>query len=251
MPNSRDILRFNLVAIVLGLAVTGCKTQYPACDADHDCKEKEFCVARKCQQCRDNGDCGEGRACSSGRCSPIPGYCRDKSGCFGGQVCIANHCRACQVDSECPNGTRCDEGLCVKACRNDKNCAPGETCVNGVCVAPRSEPEAKHACSLDPVYFDFDKALLKTEARTTLKKNDDCLKKTNDPLNLIGHADPRGTTEYNMALSDHRARAVKDYLKRLGVKTSRLRTVPRGELDATGTDEASWARDRRVDSEWR
>jgi peptidoglycan-associated lipoprotein len=101
------------------------------------------------------------------------------------------------------------------------------------------------------VYFGFDKSLLTTEAKDTLKKSDDCLKRTNDPLTLIGHADPRGTTEYNMALSDHRARAVKDYLKRLGIKPSRLRTVPRGALDATGTDEAGWARDRRVDSEWR
>ena len=251
MPNARHLVRFSLVAISLGLALTGCKAQYPACDADRDCKDKEFCVDRKCQQCRNNGDCGQGRACTSGRCSAILGYCRDKRECAKGQVCMANQCRACRLDSECPSGDRCDQGLCIKECTRDENCARGETCVNGVCMATRSEIEPKHACSLDPVYFAFDKALLTTEARNTLKKGDECLKKTSDPLTLVGHADPRGTTEYNMALSEHRAQAVKDYLKRLGVKPSRLRTVPRGELDATGTDEASWARDRRVDSEWR
>jgi peptidoglycan-associated lipoprotein len=251
MPNARHILRFDSVVILLGLAITSCKAEYPACDSDHDCKSKEFCVDRKCQQCRNNGDCGAGRTCGSGRCAPIAGYCHDKSECIGGLECIANHCRSCQLDSECPNWTRCDQGRCIKACTGDDNCPRGETCVNGACVAPRSEPETKHLCSPEPVYFGFDKSLLTTEAKDTLKKGDDCLKRTNDPLTLVGHADPRGTTEYNLALSDRRAQAVKDYLRRLGVKPSRLRTVPRGALDATGADEAGWARDRRVDSEWR
>ena len=60
-----------------------------------------------------------------------------------------------------------------------------------------------------------------------------------------------GSNDFNLGLSQRRAQAVKDYLRRLGVKPSRLRTVPRGALDATGADEAGWARDRRVDSEWR
>ena len=251
MQIARHILRFDSVVILLGLAITGCKAEYPACDSDRDCKSKEFCVDRKCQQCRNNGDCGSGRTCTSGRCAPIAGYCHDKSECTLGLECIANHCRACQLDSECPSWTHCEQGRCVKACTADDNCRRGETCGNGACVAPRSEPETRHLCSPEPVYFGFDKSLLTAEARTTLKNGSDCLQKTSDPLTLVGHADPRGTTEYNMALSDRRAQAVKDYLRRLGVKPSRLRTVPRGALDATGTDEAGWARDRRVDSEWR
>jgi len=173
MPNARHILRFDSVVILLGLAITSCKAEYPACDSDHDCKSKEFCVDRKCQQCRNNGDCGAGRTCGSGRCAPIAGYCHDKNECTLGLECIANHCRACQLDSECPSWTRCEQGRCVKACTADDNCRRGETCVNGACVAPRSEPETKHLCSPEPVYFGFDKSLLTAEARTTLKNGSD------------------------------------------------------------------------------
>jgi len=88
MPNDRRILRFASVAIVLGLALTGCKAKYPACEADRDCKDKEFCVDRKCQQCRNNWDCGHGFACNAGSCSPISGYCHDRSECPGGQECL-------------------------------------------------------------------------------------------------------------------------------------------------------------------
>jgi peptidoglycan-associated lipoprotein len=68
---------------------------------------------------------------------------------------------------------------------------------------------------------------------------------------LVGRADSRGTTEYNMALADRRAQSVRDYLKRTGIAATRLSVVPRGALDATGTNETGWAKDRRVDSEWR
>ena len=54
-----------------------------------------------------------------------------------------------------------------------------------------------------------------------------------------------------MALSDRRAQSVRDYLKRTGIAATRLSVVPRGALDATGTNETGWAKDRRVDSEWR
>ena len=70
-------------------------------------------------------------------------------------------------------------------------------------------------------------------------------------VDMVGRADPRGTTEYNMALSDRRAQAVKDYLERLGVAGGRLNKIPRGALDATGTEEAGWAKDRRVDFDWK
>jgi peptidoglycan-associated lipoprotein len=68
---------------------------------------------------------------------------------------------------------------------------------------------------------------------------------------LVGHTDPRGTEEYNLALSEQRARSVKDYLTPLvGAAGSKLHVVPKGMLEATGTDDASWSRDRRVDFQW-
>ena len=67
------------------------------------------------------------------------------------------------------------------------------------------------------------------------------------PVSLIGRADPRGTEEYNLGLSSRRAHSVGEYLGRLGVGEHQLAELPRGALDATGTDEAGWAQDRRVD----
>ncbi len=134
------IVLFAPVAIVLGLALTGCKAQYPACNVDRDCKDKEFCVDRKCQQCRNSWDCGHGLACNVGLCSPIPGYCHDRSECPGGRECFANHCRGCLLDSECSSGTRCDQGSCIKGCARDSHCPLGQDCVDGACAVRRNEP---------------------------------------------------------------------------------------------------------------
>lgn len=99
--------------------------------------------------------------------------------------------------------------------------------------------------------FAFDSAdLEQDEGLAALQKLATCL--TSGPLRgrpilLTGRADPRGTTEYNMVLGASRAQSVHTYLATLGVDTAALRTTSRGELDATGSDETSWALDRRVD----
>src|SRR3954447_17790619 len=85
------------------LAFAGCKPDYPTCDTDKDCKPKEFCVARKCQQCRDQRDCPTGSPGNAGNLSAIPGFCADRSQCASGQECIAKRCRACESDGECPS----------------------------------------------------------------------------------------------------------------------------------------------------
>jgi outer membrane protein OmpA-like peptidoglycan-associated protein len=66
-------------------------------------------------------------------------------------------------------------------------------------------------------------------------------------VKLIGRADARGTTEYNMALGARRANAVLKYLGNLGVPAAQLSETSRGELDATGAGEEGYRRDRRVD----
>ena len=66
-------------------------------------------------------------------------------------------------------------------------------------------------------------------------------------MQLVGHTDPRGTDEYNLGLGTRRAESVRTYLQRLGVPATRLGPTTRGELDASGSDEAGWQRDRRVD----
>ena len=66
-------------------------------------------------------------------------------------------------------------------------------------------------------------------------------------VQLVGRADPRGTEEYNLGLGTRRAESVRSYLERLGVPGTRLAPATRGDLDASGTEESSFRRDRRVD----
>ena len=240
-----------LVATLL-LATPACKPDYPACDTDQDCKAKEFCIGRKCQQCRNSNDCGPGRECSNGKCNAIPGYCTDKSQCPAGLECLQNRCRPCQSDMECPAGNICEAGRCGRAqCMRDEDCPQDKDCKRGRCVGSDRKIDTGPPCPLESVYFGFNLSSLTKEATSALSNNAACLKKTGRSIDLVGHADPRGTTEYNMALSDRRAQAVRDYLRQAGIESTRLRPVPRGNLDAVGSDEASWAKDRRVDSEWK
>jgi peptidoglycan-associated lipoprotein len=98
--------------------------------------------------------------------------------------------------------------------------------------------------------FDFDKSDLSPEDRNVIQQVATCV--TTGPLRgrtlkLVGRTDPRGEAEYNMSLGEHRADAVRRYLEALGVPTPQLNETSRGKLDATGTDDATWQRDRRVD----
>jgi peptidoglycan-associated lipoprotein len=245
-----------LGCLVIGVAVlgaTGCNTpKYPDCDTDEQCKaQKEFCINKKCQQCRNDTDCGDGQTCNAGRCTQTPGYCKDASQCEGGQICVGNHCQACAADGQCPSGLKCVQGGCMKPeCMKDDDCRQDQECKGYRCISAAPKAKVGPPCPLASVYFDLDKSTLSPAATGTLAENATCLKKADSPVNLLGRADARGTPEYNMALSDRRAQAVKDYLQRAGIPANRLITVPRGELDASGTDDASWAKDRRVDSEW-
>jgi peptidoglycan-associated lipoprotein len=98
--------------------------------------------------------------------------------------------------------------------------------------------------------FDFDRSALEDQDRDVLNQVAKCV--TTGPLKgrslkLIGRADPRGEVEYNFVLGEHRAGSVEAYLAQLGVDQHKMVETSRGKLDATGTDEASWQRDRRVD----
>jgi peptidoglycan-associated lipoprotein len=106
------------------------------------------------------------------------------------------------------------------------------------------------ACNLPTPHFAFDSAKVQESSDAGLSKIAECF--TGGALagrkfNLVGHADPRGETEYNFALGQRRAGGVAKYLEDHGVVSTQVTTTSRGELDAIGTDEAGWARDRRVD----
>lgn len=107
----------------------------------------------------------------------------------------------------------------------------------------------KAAATANPT-FDYDKDDLSPEDRSILDQLATCLTTgalKGRSLNLIGRADPRGTEEYNLGLGSRRAGSVSSYLVRLGVGEPQLAVNTRGSLDATGTDEAGWSKDRRVD----
>jgi peptidoglycan-associated lipoprotein len=98
--------------------------------------------------------------------------------------------------------------------------------------------------------FDYDKEELSPEDKAILDQIATCLMTgalKGKQIALIGRADPRGTEEYNLGLGSRRSQSVSTYLARLGVGAPQLAVTTRGALDATGTDETGYAKDRRVD----
>jgi len=103
---------------------------------------------------------------------------------------------------------------------------------------------------LQTVYFPFDAATLTTDAQETLNRNAEWLiSKPTVRIVIEGHTDDRGTTEYNLALSQRRAHAVRQYLKQMGVDQSRMRVVPFGEEKPADIDtsEQAWGKNRRAE----
>ncbi|MGB0680106.1 MAG: OmpA family protein [Polyangiales bacterium] len=203
-----------LAALALAFSAVACGPKYPNCKQDEDCKDSEYCVNGLCQMCRDDSDCAAGQACQSGRCENVPGYCSGAG--------------------DCPDG---------EECRNNR-------CVPQMSAAKQFDEQAPPApaCSLEAVYFSFDSDKLDNSSRDALSRNAKCIRDRNlDKVHLTGHADPRGTEEYNLALGDRRARSVLEYLNTLGVQDNALSASSVGEEMANGTDESSWSQDRKVE----
>jgi peptidoglycan-associated lipoprotein len=99
------------------------------------------------------------------------------------------------------------------------------------------------------VYFDYDESTLSDDTRQKLSRNADLLKSQQQfAVTIEGHADSRGTNEYNLALGERRANAVRDYLSSLGVAAARVRTISYGEERPVCTEEAEscWSQNRRA-----
>lgn len=105
-------------------------------------------------------------------------------------------------------------------------------------------------CNIRNAYFAFDSSSLSNEARKALDDLATCFTTGNakgKSMRVVGHADPRGELEYNLALGQRRAGMVAHHVVKRGVNESRVESSSRGELDAVGEDEKSWALDRKVD----
>jgi len=125
-------------------------------------------------------------------------------------------------------------------------------------AAPPTEEEAFARMSLmelnaqkplDDVFFEYDKSDLTAEARASLEKDSAWMKRwTSTRVTIEGHADSRGTNEYNLALGERRASATRDYLVTIGVPTARIAVVSKGEEQPFCTEEteACWHENRRA-----
>jgi peptidoglycan-associated lipoprotein len=104
----------------------------------------------------------------------------------------------------------------------------------------------------DVVYFDYDSNQLTTEAEAKLRPKAAILRANpNLEIRVDGHADERGSTEYNLALSQRRTETVRDFLSGYGIAASRISTIPYGEERprVDGTGESVWAQNRRAEFE--
>ncbi|MFA6123138.1 MAG: peptidoglycan-associated lipoprotein Pal [Sphingomonas sp.] len=116
-------------------------------------------------------------------------------------------------------------------------------------VAPGSRADFERTVTSNTVNFALDSFSLDDRARAILDSQAQWLTRyTNVPVSLEGHCDERGTREYNLALGDRRALAAKNYLAARGVAPGRISTISYGKERpiALGSDEASWAQNRRA-----
>jgi peptidoglycan-associated lipoprotein len=100
------------------------------------------------------------------------------------------------------------------------------------------------------IYFEYDSSEIKPEYRSAIEAHSAYLNQNADTtVTLEGHADERGSREYNLALGERRAQSVKQQMMLLGVSSSQIRLVSYGEErpEVDGHDEASWQQNRRVE----
>lgn len=260
-----------LLALGLALALMpalSCKTSYPRCKADTDCKSHdEVCVNGQCQECSTNAHCalkypGQPHTCVDGRCEK--GDCSTDTDCKAhgdGWVCRTGHCTPeCTHEADCGPGKKCVSQRCVASCAQDAECPLGYACVDGVCEDAATALRHGHvdcrptkagdAVNLPTVNFEFNQYDLTPATRETLAEVLHCLKQAPANLEVLveGHCDDRGTQEYNLALGERRAQAVLKYLRSLGVTSSRLEPVSKGENEPLCAEktEACFAQNRRV-----
>jgi peptidoglycan-associated lipoprotein len=229
----RGSISLAVLAAVTAVSMVACAPSYPKCSSDENCKDHgEVCVQGECRECVTDQNCKEGFVCQQNKCMPKP-ECTDDASCGPNRKCQAGKCSAATAA----------RGTCTK----NTDCDSGQECRDGVCAAGDS---GRAQCNFEePVRFGFDESGLSPEAQQQLSSIADCLKRGSTRLRLEGHADERGTEEYNLQLSNRRAASVQKYLADLGVPRNKLDSVGYGETRPTnpGHNEAAWAQNRRVE----
>jgi len=167
--------------------------------------------------------------------------------CDGGLALSGEHCVPCTLDSQCP--TRCETltGRCDPEgwCEANEHCADFEHCDDGLCIP--DPPQAASWCGLSDVTFAWDSSSITTGTRRRIEVAAPCIERSGPALVFVeAHADDLGSEEFNILLSEQRGTAVRDALIAARVARERLQVIAKGSLEATGTDPAGRARDRRV-----
>ncbi len=263
MASTHRSLALSLLLALVALGTTACPPPYPKCKNDSHCTgHGEVCVDGLCKECRTDKECKQGFVCKSNACVPAP-ECQVDTDCKNGLKCRNQKCvPECMTDAECAPGEKCQNQKCVAAaeCTSDADCPSGQKCENQKCVAgPAQESEDElrrkrlEACTLETVPFDFNDFDLSDAARQTLDQDADCIKFKAKPVLVAGHADERGTEEYNLVLGEKRADSVKRYLVGLGVDAGLLKTISYGEERPVDRahNEAAWAKNRRAELSFR
>jgi len=147
------------------------------------------------------------------------------------------------------------EGVVTETLKPEAGTTAPSGGTSGTQVASAAEAAAgiaateEKASPFQDVHFDFDKSSIRDDAKQSLSAVAAYLKNNrNARVQIEGHCDERGTSEYNMALGDRRAESVRKYLASLGVQTGVLSTVSYGKekpLDP-GHNEDAWAKNRRA-----
>ena len=129
---------------------------------------------------------------------------------------------------------------------------PGTATPADAVTATEATPVAETPAPTDQmqtVYFEFDSYRVTGSGRDAANQNAQWLKDNPSvSVQIEGHCDERGTTEYNLALGERRANAVRDYMVKQGISRSRISVISYGEERAleSGHDEAAWAKNRRA-----
>lgn len=248
LQHSRISSCFGIFAALLFLSACP-GPEWPKCENDDHCKASKegndagrdyMCVFGQCMECGKDEHCQDGERCSDGRCEAY-----------------------CSSDDQCAEGQRCNaQGDCVvkpvveqkPECERDDDCSAGFSCTARKCkatvVEKTPEPEVDDCVRSVRVNFEFNLYDITRDARDTLTAFASCMDKHGDwMLTVEGHADERGTTQYNLDLGEKRAQAVRSYLAGLGVSKSRIRTLSYGEERpvADSSTESAWAENRRAE----
>jgi peptidoglycan-associated lipoprotein len=121
-------------------------------------------------------------------------------------------------------------------------------------MSAEQTPESQGGVLANVMYFGFDQSTLSPENQKIVEGHAAYLKNNSNRLLVLeGHADERGSREYNMALGERRAKSVEELLALLGVNTQQISVVSYGEESPAneGHDEAAWSKNRRVEFKYR